>query len=274
MNAMYARLQKCLSDVRQKTDFSPRIGIVLGSGLGHFSDEINFEAEIAYSEIDGFPVSTVEGHKGQFIFGHICDIPIVAMQGRVHFYEGYSMEDVVLPIRLMKMLGAEILILTNAVGAINTSFSVGDFMIITDHILSFSLSPLIGKNIDELGPRFPDMSRVYDLQLRKSIKTASTHTGIDVREGVYLQATGPNFETPAEIKAYSVMGVDVVGMSTACEAVAAMHMGMRVCGISCVSNMAAGISKTPLSHEEVQEAANIAAPQFKTLLCESIKRMV
>jgi purine-nucleoside phosphorylase len=272
-NLVYDKLQKCLHCVRAKTGFKPQIALILGSGLGSFADTMTVEAAINYSEIAGFPVSTVPGHSGRFIFGYISSVPVVVMQGRVHYYEGYPMEDVVLPTRLMGMLGAKVLFLTNAVGAVNRTFTVGGFMVIRDQISCFVPSPLRGQNLDALGPRFPDMSSVYDAELRYVISTVAEKIGIHLYEGIYLQAPGPNFETPAEIQMYSVLGADVVGMSTACEATAAHHMGMRVCGISCISNMAAGISEKPLTHEEVQEAANKAAPQFKKLLTESISNI-
>jgi len=267
---VYEKLIKCLEKVREKTDFVPDIALILGSGLGGYAEEIKIVASISYEEIDGFPVSTVPGHHGRFVMGYANNVPVVIMQGRVHYYEGYHIGDVVLPVRLMKLMGAKKLLLTNACGAINQKYSAGDFMLIRDHILHGVPSPLIGPNIDELGTRFPDMSDVYSKELREKIVAAANNTGIRLHEGVYLQASGPNFETPAEIQAFGVMGADVVGMSTACEAVAANHMGMKTCGISCVSNLAAGISETPLTHEEVQEMADKAAPRFKALVSASI----
>lgn len=272
MNPIYEKLVKCRDVVRSRTDFVPKVALVLGSGLGGYADEIDVKATISYSEIEGFPVSTVPGHQGRFVFGYVGSVPVVVMQGRVHYYEGYSMSDVVLPVRLMHMLGAEILFLTNAVGGINPEYTAGDFMLISDHIAFNIPSPLIGENIEELGTRFPDMSEVYNKDLREKIKEAAAEKKIKLHEGTYIQTTGPAFETPAEIRACAVLGADVVGMSTACEAVAANHAGMKVCGISCVANAAAGLSKTPLTHEEVQEMADAAAPRFKTLVTESIKR--
>lgn len=273
MNAVYDKLTKCVEIVKGKTDFEPKAALVLGSGLGGYAEGINIAATVDYDEIEGFPISTVPGHHGRFIFGYVKEVPIVIMQGRVHYYEGYPISDVVLPIRLMGLLGAKTLFLTNACGAINQSFSAGDFMIIRDHILFGVPSPLIGQNIDELGTRFPDMSEVYDKGLRGAIASAAERLGIRINDGVYLQASGPNFETPAEIRAFGALGADVVGMSTACEAIAANHMGLKVCGISCISNLAAGISKSPLTHEEVQEMADKAAPRFKALVTESIVGM-
>ncbi|MCR4748366.1 MAG: purine-nucleoside phosphorylase [Lachnospiraceae bacterium] len=270
MDARYEKLLKCLESVRNKTDFVPKVAIVLGSGLGNYADDIKIECEVDYHDIEGFPISTVPGHAGKFIFGYVKDVPVVCMKGRVHYYEGYPISDVVLPTRLMKLMGAEILFLTNASGGLNTSFCAGDFMIITDHISCFAPNPLIGPNIDELGTRFPDMTHVYDEDLRDIIeKTAKDHN-IKVQKGVYAQLTGPSFESPAEIRMLRTLGVDAVGMSTVVEAVAANHMGMKICGISCVCNLAAGMSANPLTHEEVQAAANEAAPKFKKLVTESV----
>ena len=223
--------------------------------------------------VPGFPVSTVPGHAGKFIFGYLDGVPVVCMQGRVHYYEGYELSDVVLPARLMHMLGAEILFLTNASGGVNPEFDAGDFMLITDHIMTFFPNPLIGANIDELGVRFPDMSNAYDKGLRAILRETAKKDGIDLKEGVYIQFTGPSYESPADIRASRAMGADAVGMSTAVETTAARHCGMRVCGISCVCNKGAGLSPTPLTHEEVQAAADAAAPLFKRLVKESIVEM-
>ncbi len=272
MNTVYEKVQSCFKHVRKKVDFVPRVALVLGSGLGNFADNIKVEAELSYSEIEGFPVSTVPGHAGKFIFGFLGEVPVVCMKGRVHFYEGYDMTDVVLPIRLMKLLGAEILFLTNASGGVNAGFSAGDLMLITDQISCFVRNPLIGPNIEELGTRFPDMTTIYDQELRKVIKETAKENGIDLKEGVYLQLTGPSFESAAEIRMMRTMGTDAVGMSTAVEAITARHMGMRVCGVSCICNLAAGMTKNPLTHEEVQEAAAKTAPLFTKLLKESIMK--
>jgi purine-nucleoside phosphorylase len=270
---MFKKLNKALKIIRTETSFKPKIALVLGSGLGDFARQLDIETSVEYSDIDELPISTVPGHRGRYVFGYVGGVPVVVMQGRVHYYEGYSAADVVMPIRLMGMMGAEVLFLTNASGAINTAFSPGDFMLLRDHILMGVPSPLIGLNIDELGPRFPDMSEVYDGTLRQQIRGASEGIDITLREGVYIQVSGPNYETPAEIRAYGSLGADVVGMSTACEAIAGNHMGMKVCGVSCVSNMAAGISKNKLSHAEVQETANRVAPVFTKLITESITRI-
>lgn len=273
MNEVYEKLQRCLAAVKNKVAFEPRVALILGSGLGDYADEMDIRATINYSDIDGFPVSTVAGHKGRFIFGYVKEVPVVAMQGRVHYYEGYPMTDVVLPVRLMGLMGAKTVILTNAAGGMNPSFVPGDLMMITDHITSFVPSPLIGANVNELGTRFPDMSEVYSKKLRELIKQAARNTAVSIQQGVYLQTTGPNYETPAEIRMYRSLGGDAVGMSTACEGMAARHMGLNVCGISCITNMAAGISPKPLNHSEVQETADKAAADFKKLVTELIRLM-
>ena len=267
----YESIQNMLEQVRKKTDFVPEIALVLGSGLGGFADSIGKEAEIPYSAIEGFPVSTVSGHEGKFIFGKVGGVKIAAMQGRVHYYEGYSMDEVVLPIRLLKLMGAEKLILTNAAGGINPAFESGDLMIIKDHIASFVPSVLRGTNIDELGVRFPDMSSIYDSELIRDIKKSAAEVGINIKEGIYLQTAGPNYESCAEVQMFKILGADAVGMSTACEAIAANHMGMKICGISCISNLAAGIAKHPLTHAEVKETADRVSGQFKKLITELIK---
>ena len=273
MNQVYEKLMRCYASVREKVDFKPRVALVLGSGLGNYGEQIKISQVLDYHEIEGFPVSTVPGHKGRFLFGYVDDVPVVAMQGRVHYYEGYLMTDVVLPIRLMKLLGAGILFLTNAAGGVNPEFSAGDFMLIKDQIASFVPSPLIGANLEELGPRFCDMSEVYDKDLQEIIRKTAKDLGIPLQEGVYIQLTGPNFETPAEVKMCRALGADAVGMSTACEVIAANHMGMKICGISCISNLACGLTDQPLSHQEVQETADRVAPLFEKLVTASIVNM-
>lgn len=271
MNVNYEKLMKFFECVQQKITFKPEIALILGSGLGDYADTMEVVETLDYHDIEGFPVSTVPGHKGRFVFGYAGGVPIVAMQGRVHFYEGYKPQDVVLPIRLMKLMGAKVLFLTNAAGGINRSFNAGDFMLITDQISMSVPSPLIGENIDELGVRFPDMSEVYSRRLRKIIENSAVTAGVPLRRGVYIQTTGPQYETPAEIRAYERLGADAVGMSTAIEAIAARHAGMEICGISCISNLAAGISVNPLTHAEVQETADRVAPLFKKLVTQAIK---
>lgn len=271
MNENYEKLMKCFECVQQKITFKPEIALILGSGLGDYADTMEVVETLDYHDIEGFPVSTVPGHKGRFVFGYAGGVPIVAMQGRVHFYEGYKPQDVVLPIRLMKLMGSKVLFLTNAAGGINRSFNAGDFMLITDQISMSVPSPLIGENIDELGVRFPDMSEVYSRRLRKIIENSAVTARVPLRRGVYIQTTGPQYETPAEIRAYERLGADAVGMSTAIEAIAARHAGMEICGISCISNLAAGISVNPLTHAEVQETADRVAPLFKKLVTQAIE---
>ena len=270
---MYKKLEKCLKNIREKTDFKPEKAVILGSGLGDYAEKIKIEKIVKYTEIEGFPVSTVQGHKGQFVFGYVKDVPVVLMQGRVHYYEGYDMSEVVLPIRLMGMLGAKKIILTNAAGGVNETYSPGDFMMITDHITTAVPSPLIGPNMDELGERFPDMSEVYSKRLQEVVRKAANECGIALKEGVYVQFTGPNYETPAEIRMCRAWGGDAVGMSTACEAMAARHMGLEVCGISCITNLAAGMSQVQLNHKEVQETADRVSEQFKKLVTKVIVNM-
>lgn len=273
MNEVQTKVERCVEQLRQKTDFVPGAALILGSGLGALADEIEAEVIVPYEELEEFPVSTVAGHKGRFVFGKMGQVPVVIMQGRVHYYEGYPMSDVVLPVRVMRRLGAEILFLTNAAGGISTELEPGDLMLLTDQISSFVPSPLIGANVDEWGPRFPSMDTIYDEKLRSLIKKTARECGIPLKEGVYVQTTGPAYESPAEVNMFVRAGAHAVGMSTAVEAVAARHMGMRVCGISCITNMAGGTSAVPLSHEEVRETADRVAPLFKTLVRQSMEQM-
>ncbi|CCY67364.1 inosine guanosine and xanthosine phosphorylase family [Clostridium sp. CAG:678] len=264
-------LEKQLEFLRKQTDFKPDIALVLGSGLGGLADEIETEYEIDYGDIPDFPVSTAPGHKGRFLFGKLCGKNIAAMQGRVHLYEGYTPEQIVMPIRLLRALGAEILILTNACGGISKGLSRGDLMMIDDHISSFIPSPLTGSNDEKTGPRFPDMSEVYSNRMKRILLNSALNCGIDLKRGVYIQLPGPAFETKAEIRMCAALGADAVGMSTAIEAQAARHCGFEVCGISCITNLACGISNAPITSEEVNETANAVSEKFRALIKEIIK---
>ncbi len=266
----FEKLEKCRAALRRATNFEPKLAVVLGSGLGDFADMVEPVAELPYADIEGFPVSTAPGHAGRFLFGRLAGVPVVLMQGRVHYYEGYDMADVVLPVRLMLSLGAGTLLLTNAAGGINPAFAAGDLMLLSGHIASFVPSPLRGPNEPALGPRFPDMSEVYHPGLRAVFRRAAKAEGLALREGVYLQTAGPQFETPEEITMYKALGADAVGMSTAVEAIAAQHMGARVAALSCISNLAAGISPQPLSAEEVTETAARVGPSFRRLILAAV----
>lgn len=272
-----SRLGKCLEvtyeSLRKKTKFEPQIALVLGSGLGNYGKKIDIVEEVPYSEINGFPVSTVPGHEGKFLFGYIDDIPVVCMQGRVHYYEGYKMSEVVLPARLMHKMGAKILFLSNAAGCVNPDWKAGTLMLIRDHIAFHVPNPLIGENVEECGVRFPDMTNIYDNELCEIIKKSADKLGVDIKEGIYFQDSGPSYETPAEVRMAHMLGADAIGMSTAVEAIAAKHCGMKVCGISCITNMGAGISQGELNHKEVEETANRVANDFESLVTESIINM-
>ena len=272
-NLVYEKLNQCYESMKNKLPFKPQVALILGSGLGNYAERFQEEGVIDYREIEGFPVSTVPGHKGRFIFAHVEGTPVVMMQGRVHCYEGYPMSDVVLPVRLMRKMGAKVLFLTNAAGGVNFDFAPGDFMLIRDQIASFVPSPLLGPNVEEWGARFPDMSHIYDEDLQEIIRSSASQMGLKLQEGVYLQLTGPAYESPAEIRMCRALGADAVGMSTACEAVAANHMGYKICGISCISNLASGMTQQPLSHKEVQETADRMAVQFEELVTRSIGKM-
>ena len=272
-NPVYEKLMGCFQTVKERIPFVPKVALVLGSGLGGFGERFQPEGVIPYEEIPGFPVSTVPGHEGRFLFAHVNGTPVVMMQGRVHYYEGYEISDVVLPIRLMKLMGARILFLTNAAGGLRQEFAEGALMMITDHIASFVPSPLRGENLEELGTRFPDMSRVYDPALQEILRQTARSLEIPLAEGVYLQFSGPAYETPHEVKMARLLGADAVGMSTACEAAVANHMGMKICGISCITNLGCGMTDRPLCHEEVQQAADRVADAFQRLVAEAIGKM-
>ena len=250
----------------KKIDFDLEIGLVLGSGLGILADEIENKIIIKYEDIPHFPVSTVEGHKGQFVVGDLEGRKVIAMQGRFHFYEGYTMEEITFPVRIMKELGIKNLLLTNAAGGVNEAYIPGDLMIITDHINMSGTNPLIGKNYNELGPRFPDCSEIYDKEINNQIFEIAKKLNIRLQKGVYQMNSGPSYETPAEVKFARIIGADAVGMSTVTEALIARHAGIKVTGISCITNMAAGILDQPLHHGEVVETANMVKKTFITLV--------
>lgn len=259
--------------IKDKLNETPTIGLILGSGLGVLADEINDPIKIPYEEIPGFPVSTVEGHAGQLVAGKLEGKNVLVMQGRFHFYEGYSLETVTFPVRVMKALGINELIVTNAAGGINTDFEPGDLMLITDHINNMGDNPLIGANLTSFGARFPDMSESYNKALRAIAKVTAEKLEIKLQEGVYVGNTGPSYETPAEVRMLRVLGGDAVGMSTVPEVIVAKHAGMDVLGISCISNMAAGILDQPLTHDEVIETTEKVKSNFLNLVKAIVKEM-
>ncbi len=259
-------IEKAADVLRQRMPASPAIGLILGSGLGVLADEIEEAVRIPYEEIPGFPVSTVEGHAGRLVYGRLEGATVVAMQGRFHYYEGYSLREVTFPVRVMKALGVRELIVTNAAGGVNERFQPGDLMVISDHINLLGTNPLIGPNDPELGPRFPDMTEAYSRRLRQLAKDAAARLGIRLHEGVYVANTGPSYETPAEIRMIRALGGDAVGMSTVPEVIVARHAGMEVLGISCISNLAAGMTDAPLHHDEVVETAERVKADFLRLV--------
>lgn len=265
MNA-YDKVKEAAAAVRAITDFEPEVAIVLGSGLGGFADQVEKVAEIPAKSIPGYHASTVSSHTGKLIFGMLAGKKVVVQQGRIHYYEGYEMSEVVLPVRLMCLLGARTVILTNAAGGVNEEFAPGDFMAIRGQIAQFVPSPLRGENDESFGDRFPDMSEIYSRRLIEILKRAAMTVGAPLREGVYLQASGPNYESPDEIRAFRTLGADAVGMSTAVEAIAARHMRREVLGISLITNRATGLSFKPLSHEEVKQVADRAGETFSRLI--------
>lgn len=274
MDSYSAKLLRCRDRAAQLSGgFQPRIALVLGSGLGPLAETMDVRASVDYKELEGFPISTVPGHAGRYFFGYIGGVPVVCMQGRVHYYEGFDIHDVVLPTRVMGLLGAGTLFLTNAAGGLDPRMETPSLMVISDHIMINYPNPLVGPNLDMLGPRFPDMSAVYDPALRETLHRTGRELGIPLTEGVYIQLTGPSFETPTEVRLLGAMGGSAVGMSTACEAVAARHMGMRVCGVSCITNKGAGIAQHALTHEEVVEAGNLMGERFSALVTAAIPAM-
>jgi len=267
------QLRQTSDFIKTKYNKQPTIGVVLGSGLGNFIDEIEIDAEINYSDLPHFPVSTVKGHSGKLILGKLYGKDIIVMSGRFHFYEGYTVQQVVYPIRVMKMLGVKTLLISNAAGGVNTSFKVGDLMIINDHISLFTVNPLTGKNEDELGIRFPDMSEPYNKELINKAKSIAKNLGYDIKEGVYCGVTGPSFETRAEYKLIKTVGGDAVGMSTIQEVIAAVHAGMKIFAISIISNMGIRDEENEVTHEEVLNAASAAEPGMTAIFKQLINEL-
>lgn len=272
---MLDNVKKCIEAIREKTDFVPKVAVTLGSGLGNYAGRVQVVCEIPYRELApfGFPVSTAPGHDGRFILGYVGETPVICMKGRVHLYEGYTREQVVMPVRVMQGLGAGILLLTNASGGMNPDNPAGTLCLIEDHISCFVPNPLIGPNDEEEGVRFPDMTAVYDRELQKLALAAAKKVDVELDSGIYVQLTGPSFESPAEIRMLRTLGADMVGMSTVVEAITARHMGMRILGISLVTNLAAGITPTPLTSEEVIEAGKAAEPKFEALVTEILAQI-
>ncbi|HYK92246.1 MAG TPA: purine-nucleoside phosphorylase [Acidobacteriota bacterium] len=263
---MYERIEETVAAILERHPQRPCLGLILGSGLGAYAETLRGKSVIPFHELPHFPCSTAPGHSGNLVLGEAEGVSVVALQGRVHFYEGYSMAEVAYPTRVLGGLGIHQLIVTNAAGAINVGFRPGDLMLIADHINLMGSNPLIGRNIDELGPRFPDMSKAYDSGMRDAARRTAADRNIALREGVYLGLAGPSYETPAEIRMFRTLGADAVGMSTVPEVVVANHMGIRVLGISCITNMAAGIIPQRLTHQEVMDTTERVKEQFISLL--------
>jgi purine-nucleoside phosphorylase len=266
LSDLYSRAENAARMIRSRAAVEARVAVVLGSGLGAFADDFQDAVAVPYNEIPGFVSSTAQGHAGRLVIGKVDGIAVVAMQGRVHYYEGYSLEEVTFPVRTFKLLGIETLILTNAAGGIDVQLTQGALMIINDHINLMGVNPLRGRNDDRFGPRFPDMSEVYARELQELAAEEAKDLGIAARRGVYAALSGPSYETPAEIHTLRGLGADAVGMSTVPEAIVARQMGMRVLGLSCITNMAAGISENPINHEEVMETGQKVRESFTHLL--------
>jgi len=270
---MFEKIKETSDYIKSINDTKPRVGIVLGSGLGVYVDRIEDKTIIPYGDIPNFHKTTVKGHKGQLVLGKVCGVDVAVFQGRFHTYEGHDLNDVVLPVRVLSQLGAEFLILTNASGGINEAYVPGDLVCIDDHINMTGRNPLLGKNIEELGPRFPDMTETYNNQLKEIFDIAAKNLDIKLKSGIYAGVLGPTYETPAEIRMYKTLGADLVGMSTVPEAIAAHHAGLKVGGIACVTNMAAGISLEKLNHDDVKDVALQAMEKFSDLLTEAVKEI-
>lgn len=271
--SIYERAEKAARMIRGRTQTDLSVAVVLGSGLGGFADELSAATAIPYDEIPGFARATVEGHAGRLVVGKIGDSAVAAMQGRFHFYEGYALEDVTFPIRVLKLLGIRTLILTNASGALNVEFTPGSLMVITDHINLMGVNPLIGPNDERFGPRFPDLSNVYAPELQETVLAEARAMGMQMFRGVYASLTGPSYETPAEIHMVRALGADAVGMSTVPEAIVARHMDMRVVGISCITNLAAGVSDRPVDHSQVMATGEQVREKFTELLRRVVPKL-
>jgi len=270
---LYERAEHAARVIRARTKLEPRIALVLGSGLGGFADEFEEAVAVPYEEIPGFMRSTAQGHAGRLVIGKVNEVPVLAMQGRVHYYEGYSLEEVTFPVRTFKLLGAKTLILTNASGGINVQLSQGTLMVISDHLNLMGDNPLRGPNDDRFGPRFPDMTAVYSHELQALVVEEAKALGVEVRRGIYGALSGPSYETPAEIHLLRSLGADAVGMSTVPEAIVARHMGLEVLGISCITNMAAGISDEPIKHEDVMATGDRVRETFAQLVRRVVNRI-
>lgn len=270
---LISRINEARDYILGKAESTPEVALILGSGLGDMAEEVENKIIIDYKDIPNFPVSTVKGHKGRLIFGTMRGKRVAFMQGRFHYYEGYMMENVVFPVWVFKALGVGKLIVTNAAGGVNTSFKPGDLMLIKDHINYTNNNPLIGPNIDDFGPRFPDMSEAYSKELMDLVKASAVANGIKLKEGTYIYLTGPSYETPAEIRACRILGADAVGMSTVPEVVTANHCGIKTAGISCITNMAAGILDQPLNHKEVIETADRVKESFSKLIKSVVENL-
>jgi purine-nucleoside phosphorylase len=270
---LYDRAQRAAEQIRARIGATPSVAVILGSGLGGFAEELNNSVAMPYKEIQGFSQATVEGHAGRLVIGQAGQVPVAAMQGRFHFYEGYSLDDVTFPVRVLKLLGVQTLILTNAAGSLNTEFTPGSLMVISDHINLMGANPLIGPNDARFGPRFPDMTATYDPDLQNLVIAEAVTMELDMRRGVYAALSGPSYETPAEIHMVRTLGADAVGMSTVPEAIVARHMEMRLIGISCITNLAAGVSNRPVDHDQVIATGERVRDQFTELLRRVIAKL-
>ncbi|MBF0359600.1 MAG: purine-nucleoside phosphorylase [Oligoflexia bacterium] len=270
---MYEKIADAVKYIQSKKSFTPRVGVVLGSGLGCFGDFVENKIEISYKEIPNFFKTTIEGHKGKLLLGDIAGVAVAVLQGRVHYYEGHSIEEVVFPVRVLSQLGIKTLILTNASGGVNCSYRAGDLVLIEDHIDLTGNNPLVGPNLEKFGPRFPDMTYAYNREISNLFVQTAREMNYDLKKGVYCGLTGPSYETPAEIRMLRILGADMVGMSTVAESIAANHMGVKVAAISCVTNMAAGLLDQKLDHEEVKIEANKAMNIFTKLLTTTIAKL-